>query len=101
MWATAGEKTDPTDGDILADTGPLTLGITGGIIITSTTPITVELVKRNAANDADVAKHPLPVGAYVLFLNNLPLGISMNQRYLLRLVGTVTGENKVQASILW
>lgn len=101
MWVSEGEKTNPPAGQILADTGALSLGITAGLIITSTTPITVELVKRNALNTADVRTHPLPVSAYVLFMQSVPMPLSVGERYQLRLVGAVEGDNVVQASILW
>lgn len=100
MWVSAGELTDPEDETILADTGALALGLANAaIIVTSSTGLVVELVRRNAANDADVQKQPLQISAYVPFvISGLPIGLSMNQRVLLRVRGSGT-VGVVQGSI--
>lgn len=98
MWVSQGEIVDPADQTVLADTGPLTMGISAAaIIITASTGVVVEIVRRNAANNADVHAQPLQISAYVPFIaSGLPIGLSMNERIQLRvkgdgIVGTVEG----------
>lgn len=92
MWVSAGEIEDPADGEILADTGALSLGLANAaVIITSNTGLVVELVRRNATNDADVQKQALQISSYIPFvISGLPIGLSMNQRVLLRVKGPGT-----------
>lgn len=100
MWVSAGELTDPNDGDILADTGALALGIAAAaVLVTSTTGLVVELVRRNVLNTADVRAQSIYIASYVPFsLSGLPIGLSAGERVLLRVKGSgVTGA--VQGSI--
>lgn len=98
-WATNGPITDPAEGEILADTGALTLGITATLICTTTSACTFELVRRNAANTADVKTLTIPVLLSPIFFTSVPLGVSVNERFQIRCVTSVTGT--VQASLLY
>lgn len=99
MWVSGGMKTDPVADDILADSGALAVGVTAAILVSSTVGLTVELVRRNAANNADVHVHPILVSAYVPFIaSGIPIGLSINERVLLRVKDGATGD--VQGSIL-
>ena len=100
-WATEGPQIDPEAGTILADTGAITLGglISGTIIITRNVSCVIELVKRNATNNADVKMHPIPCYSDNMFVTALPFSLGVNERIVLRMRDTVTG--LVQCSILW
>jgi hypothetical protein len=98
--------TDPSDGDVLVDTGELSalrggyylVGVTGSASVA----IVYDLQLRNAANDATVQSQRRRFGATDTnrnedFLLPSKVAISQNQRLRCVLVGSITGE--VQLSI--
>lgn len=98
-WATEGLKTNPSAGDILADTGPLAAGIASlTVIIWTDAGCNLNLVQRNALNTADVNSQSLqPNGS--MFLAPIPIITLLNQRLQITVDTGVNGH--VQASLLW
>jgi hypothetical protein len=98
-WATEGAQINPSNGDILADTGALAVGITATLIIKTNVDAPIELVRRNATNTSDFKVQPLVVAPPNLFVVSVPLGVSLNERILLRMSDDLEGT--ITASILW
>jgi len=99
-WYTEGAKTNPANGEVLADSGPLTEGAVTlnsvpvpVVIISSTVNAMVVLQLRNPANDSTVASQGFAVGAHSPFV--MPsfgsISLQSGQRLRLVLVGGVTG----------
>lgn len=100
-WHSNGALTNPVAGDILADTGPLLVGIsTISVLVDTTVAGYVELVHRNALNTTDLHTQPIWVDSG----NKSPLGAQMgmtmlvNERFLLRALTSMLGT--IKASIL-
>ena len=97
-WHTEGPKTDPTDGTVLADTGPMSAGIQNATLLVYTDVMFVaDLVQRNALNTADLNVQPIAITSQLAVVG-VPFTFVLNQRVLLRVNGNVTGH--MQASIL-
>jgi hypothetical protein len=106
LWHTGLVLTNPSNGDVLVDTGPISAAKGGyylvGVVGSSSVATVYDLQLRNAANDATVQSQRRRFGATESSRNDdllLPnkIGIQQNQRLRCVLVGTITGE--VQLSI--
>lgn len=100
-WTTNGLLTDPSAGDLLADTGVLSAGFMSFTLMVYTNGgVVFDLVQRNALNTADIGSQRLSIiNTGNLHAQSIPLTLSLNQRVVIRNVNDVTGN--VQASILW
>lgn len=99
-WMTARIQTDAADSTILADTGPLGVGIMSfTIILWADTPLVLDIVLRDALDTIDVSTQRWTVIGGSL-LHRVPLSIttSLNQRILVRVATAYKGN--AQASIL-
>lgn len=67
LWESEGVKTNPSAGDVLADTGALAVGLYDiRILVGGSAAASWTVNRRNAANGADVGDQPLvytPAGA--------------------------------------
>lgn len=99
MWVTEGTKTDPAQGDILADTGALGVGIYGlTALIWSNAGINVqlEIAQRDNLNASDVVAQRFSAPSTPI---TFPVTIStMGQRIVVRVVDGFTGD--VQVSLV-
>jgi hypothetical protein len=99
IWATAGVKTNPANGTILADTGAISGGVGSyTIVVASTVVARLEVVVRDAANTTDVNMQTLPTVASGLVHLMLPMDVPPGGRIVIRNNGAITGV--VHASIL-
>jgi hypothetical protein len=98
-WNTEGVKTNPTAGDTLADSGPLSAALkTFTIAIWNDTGGgELEVVQRNALDTADVAVQRITVAGTTL-IYPWPVLLVLNQRVIVRLRQDLTGH--IQASLL-
>ena len=97
-WDTEGVIENPTEGQIMADTGAILLGIVAvfTIIIWGETETSFEIAVRNAANNADVNVQRISANKYLLV--GVPLSLGVNQRVVVRSVAAAS--YNYQASIL-
>lgn len=100
IWASAGVKTNPATGTILADTGAISGGIGSyTIIVASTVVARLEVAVRDATNTSDVFMQTVPTVANGLVtINGLPADVPPGGRIVVRNNGAITGV--VHASIL-
>lgn len=102
-WTTGSILTNPTNGDVLVDTGAIKAGYyLIGVLASASVALVYDLQLRNAANDANVKSQRRRFGTTDSTLNDdmlLPNKISVEQNQRLRcvLVGSITGE--VQLSL--
>ena len=102
-WATNNIVSNPSSGDIIADTGAIALGglIQTTVLVWSTITCNVEIVQRNALNTADVNKqrlYALNSETGILPIQQVPVLLAVNERLLVRMVDSISGD--IQASIL-
>lgn len=103
-WSSVGMVTNPNDGDVIADTGAL-LAVSADftvVVFTSSNDATFEIVVRNSANSADVAKQLVRVSYYStggMASYRIPVALLLNQRLIVRVVGYPSYD--FQASITW
>lgn len=102
MWASEGEKVTLSAGELLADTGALTVGVSNAtILVFSNTALNLELVRRNAANTADDRVQPFYVTGSNTEKITMPFPIgSINQRFQVRSKYAVE-ELSITASIIY
>lgn len=105
-WTTGAVLTNPSNGDVLVDSGPMSAVRGGyflvGVIASASVPVVYDLQIRNAANTVTLQSQRRRLAGTTSNLNDdllLPNKISMHQNERLRcvLVGGITGE--VQLSI--
>lgn len=99
-WYTNGIVTDPSGGDILADTGPLSVGGNSlHLILWCDTSVYVDVVQRNATNTADVNTQRIYIGADgTIHMSPLPVTALLNERVIVRNLYGFAGN--VQASLM-
>jgi len=99
-WASEGPLTDPSNGDLLADTGPLpALGAGFSILADSNAACYVNLVLRNSLNTTDLFTQKLYVHPSTPNpLASISMTPGLNQRLLVRAAEAVVGT--IQVSIL-
>jgi hypothetical protein len=104
QWHTGNVLTNPSNGDVLVDTGPLSALRGGyylvGVVASATVAVVYDLQLRNAANDATVQSQRRRFAATDSNKNDdlmLPNKIQVTQDQRLRcvLVGSITGEVQV------
>jgi hypothetical protein len=102
-WATQGKITNPSDGQLLADTGPLAAtAFVPTLLCWSTVACNITLHHRNAANTADL--HTQQLSLTTFFLNFQTIGLptaiilGLNERLTLTLDTAFTGQ--IQISII-
>jgi hypothetical protein len=90
MWFTEGLYTNAGAGDIAADSGPLDAGTYPFTLTfwTDSPHITIDFVRRNAADDADVGTQRFIVDRGVLCVP-MPVTVAQGERVLVRLVDPV------------
>jgi hypothetical protein len=101
-WYPGTILTDPTNGAILVDSGPVEGGYyLVGVVGSASVPLVYDLQRRNAANSVTVQSQRRRFGGDpnenddMLFPNKIPL--QQNERMRCVLVGAITGE--VQLSL--
>ncbi len=100
MWATNGEITGPNPGDILADTGPLSVGSVSFTIITWSDDGPNLLVEhRNALNDTTLHSFRYLPGGVPLHVVTFPLVLLVNERVRVKVLSSQFG-GTTQVSIL-
>lgn len=99
-WDTAGIVVDPAATEILADTGALSIGLFNfTVFIYANSFGRIELVQRNAANNADVKKQViLSLGTSEPLCFQFSQVLSINERIIVRCKDGFTGD--AQASIM-
>lgn len=99
-WDTAGIVTDPAAAAILADTGALSLGLFDfTIIVYVNTAGRIELVHRNALNNADVKKQIIySLGTSEPIIFHFSQALALSERIVVRCRDGFTGD--AQASIM-
>ena len=98
-WNTEGVANNPNSGDILADSGALSLGDhTFTILIWNDTGTAeLEVAQRNATNNGDInVQRLVVVGTNVVY--PLPITTILNQRIVIRMRTNLSGN--IQASLL-
>lgn len=96
-WSSAGVVTDPSDDDILADTGALGVGVTQfGVIVDMVGGSTIVIEHRNTGNTANLHSQRVPVSYEKLYFT-MPFAPGVNERVRLRVETGFTGT--VQASL--
>lgn len=99
MWVTNGIVTNPTAGQVVADTGAIGGGSsTYNILVAGNVVSRFELAVRNAANTADVVVQNFFVQANGNFMAFLPIDVPPGGRIVIRTPASITGS--VQGSIL-
>jgi hypothetical protein len=99
MWATAGSKTNPPSGTILADTGPLSGGLSDyHFVIATNVAVGVVVASRNAADTADLVSQFIPAQIGLTAPFALPIDVIPGGRVVVRTNANATGQ--LQASIL-
>jgi len=100
--ATAGILSSPAAGDILADTGQLSVSTLSFTVIISTQYASrVTIALRNAANNGDIWAQLIHTSsdAPTLLQGLGSIAFALNQRLVVRAESAMIGE--VQASIMW
>ena len=98
-WYSAGPIVDPSNDEILADTGALGLGLlTCTVMVYTTYTCIVYVERRNALNTSTVNSQPVQINSGSDVIKPLPIAVNLGERVRLRLETGFTGS--LQASIL-
>ena len=93
-WTSSGRITNPTAGQIVADSGALAGGTREPLIaVACSVAVTLELQQRDAANAATLKSQIISVPANTFVAFHVPMGIPVGDGERLRLenVSAVTG----------
>ena len=102
VWVDGALTTNPSSGDIIADTTGLTVGeYVFAFLLTATVAASIRLEHRNAANSSTLAAHTFPVPANDIREPVFPTKISIleGERFRLVMAANLTGD--VEGSILY
>ncbi len=105
VWVDGAIATNPTAGDILADTGALTVGeyvfafLLVAMGLTSSGRLRIE--HRNAANAANLAAQTFPIGADSVLEPVFPTKISIVEGERIRVLAGTSITGDVEVSILY
>ena len=98
MWVTEGNKLSPNVGDLLADTGALSVASLATTILVSCDDDAAFVIHhRNALNTADLQAHRVAEFGY-FFKLQVTFALVLNERITIT-ADTVKGN--IQASIMW
>lgn len=100
MWATAGVVESPSAGDVIADTGPISVGLNFALtaLIWSQQNTSFTIHQRNALNTADINSQKVsPISGFIYVA--MPVTLLTNQRITVTVDESL--ELNCQASLLF